>query len=335
MTRRSFLKRGMALVAGASWSAPQLAAPTARRIGLLSPEALPHLTEPFEEGMRERGWTLGRDYVLEARITGGDQERAVAMAQDLVWTGVALIVTISTGHAIAARQASKAVPIVMLAAGYPVEMGLAASLRRPGGNVTGVTIYAGGEIWGKYVQLLGELRPGLRDVGIFWDYSPPTWPASVLEVSLNEFLRAARTMHVRPHAWIVRTSAELEAATADAERKALGALFVTSGGGVHLRPESSERIRQFASQQRLPVATDLAGRAFQQAGCVLAYSPDLTAASRRGAFYVDRILHGAQPRDLPIELPARFELVISLKRAREIGLDVPPGLMQRADRLIS
>jgi putative ABC transport system substrate-binding protein len=269
---------------------------------------------------------------VESRVTAPDQPRAADMARELLDRRAEVLVTVGTANAVAARQATGTTPIVMLGSGYPVESGLAASLARPGGNVTGLSVYAGSEIFGKYVALLRELVPSLRELGVFWGYAPPAFPQVETDLALGEMRKAAEATGLRLRAWLNRSEAELAANIAEAAGTPIQALFVTAGGP-HSIASGIARISEFCAKRRLPVMCDVTGVYFQSGG-VLAYSAILSELGRRGAEYVDRILRGARPGELPIEQPSRFELVVNMKFARAAGIPVPQALLLRADRVI-
>lgn len=303
------------------------------RLGFLLPVASPMFFDPFVAAMRKHGWNEGQDFVLETKVTPRF-ERSPELAKELVALKVDLIVTLGTVNATAARDATRTTPIVMFASGYPVEVGLAESYRRPGGNVTGVSSYAGGEVWGKYVELLGDLRPGLRQLAVFWDYAPPLWSEKEVDHLVVEVRKAARHKGINLHLSMVRSERELADAIAAATKASVEALLVTSGGGVHNQPAPGARIADFILARRLPAVTDFAGTAFAAMQCVLAYAVPIPELAQRTASFVDRILRGARPGELPIEFPSRFDLVVNLKVARQIGLKIPQSIMLHADRVI-
>lgn len=303
------------------------------RVGWLWVAATPVLFDPFIAAMSKLGWIEGRDFVIETRVTPG-YVRSAELAKELVARDVDLIVVVATVNAIAASAATRTIPIVMYTSGYPVEVGLAESYRRPGGNVTGMSIYAGGEIWGKYVQLLREIRPGLRELGVFFDYSPPVWSEKETNFLLTEMRKAARVNGINLHLWMVPSATGFDDVISAAERSPIEALFLTSGGGVHSQTGAGARIRELVLKRRLPAMTDFAGGVFATTRCVAAYAAPISELAQRTASFVDRILRGAKPGELPIEIPTRFELVVDLGVARQIGLTIPQSVLIRADRVI-
>jgi putative ABC transport system substrate-binding protein len=286
------------------------------------------------EALRERGWMVDRDLIVEVQQTHGDPQRAEALARELVLKRVDVIVTILTGTAIAARRATSVTPIVMLASGFPIEGGLAKSLAHPGGNVTGIAVYAGGgALFGKFVELLRELVPSLRELGVLWGYAPPSYRPEQLAPATEELHRAAKALNVNVRFWQTGTESDLESALAAAGSAPLDALLVTAGV-IHNLPDIAPRIIRFVQQRRLPALTDSPGPLFTAGGAVLAYSTSAKELATRGADFVDRILKGARPGDLPIEQPTRYYLTVNLKAAKALSLTIPQPLLLRADQVV-
>jgi len=237
------------------------------RIGVLAPGPVPRLMSPFVSILREYGWVEGRDFTLEPRYTGANTEGAAALANELIKLKVDLILTINTANAQAARQATRTVPIVMLVSGFPIEAGLAASLARPGGNVTGLSIYAGGGVFAKYVQFLKDLLPNLRSFAVLWDYVPPGFVKEEVDASLGEMKRAASAIGVTARIFEVATRGDLDRAIGVLGRERVEALFVTNGP--LLRPEqTAAEIMAFALKRQIPTMTDTSGNVFA-AGCLM------------------------------------------------------------------
>lgn len=312
------------LAPGLAW--PQ--AKRARRLGVLGIVDAPWYIDPLFAALNERGWTRGRTLDVDVRFTGGEPSRASDLARELIRQGANLIVTITTGNAVAARQATSSVPIVMYGSGYPVEAGLAKSLARPGGNVTGVSIYAGSEIWGKYVSLAREVAPGLRELAVLFDYVVSD---NELKPLLAELQSASSRLKARLRFLRHWSDADLAASLSGLEKAPVEAIVATSGP-IHAQPANVARIAEFALRHRLPMVNDIAN-AFP-AGSLLAYSYTLKELAERCAAMIDRILRGANPGDLPIEFPTKFELTINMKTAKAIGLTLPQSLLVRADRVI-
>jgi putative tryptophan/tyrosine transport system substrate-binding protein len=302
------------------------------RLGVLLLGHLPALTDPFFAALQARGWSLGQNLEVETRVTAREQSRAHEVARELIDKGANLLVIVGTANAVSARRASATVPIVMLASGYPVESGLAASLARPGGNVTGLSVYAGSELFGKYIALLKELVPQLRELGIFWGYAPPAYPERETELAVGAMRRAAGALGINVHVWTNPDESALAKNLAAAASAHLDALFVSAGGAQSV-PEGIAKLAAFCEQKRLPTMCDVAGNFFL-AGGVLSYTVDFKELGVRGASFVDRILRGAKPGELPIEQPTRFELVANARRAKAIGMTIPASILLRVDRVI-
>lgn len=305
----------------------------ARRMALLTAvlPMPPVVAESLHAGLRRRGWIEGKGIQTEARASFGDPARTRDLATELVGLRPDVILALNTAHTLAAMQASASIPIVTWC-GYPVETGLTKSLARPSTNVTGIASYASAEVWGKLVEILRELRPSLREVGVLWDYMPPAFPDG--PVAIGEFRKAAQRFGINLNVWTVHDERELTDALSAIERMRIEALVVSASGGVHNHPERSAKIAELVARRRLPMITDIAGLFFLGANCALAYSPDLANLVDRLTHFVDRILRGAKPADLPFELPARFNLAVNLKAVRTLGLEVPPALLARADQVI-
>ena len=301
------------------------------KIGYLGSRPAPFLLDPFLAWLRQRGWSDPTDFTMLVRHTQGLVERATALAAELISLGVDVIVTVTTPLAVEARRASTTVPIVMLTSGFPVEAGLAASLARPGGNVTGSSVFAGG-VWGKYLELLKTVRPSMRRLAVAWDWVPPNILASEVKPALESFRRAADALGLTMSFQEVRTAADLDHVLTRSAGDRPDALFATSGP-VHVQQRESARIVEFAAARKLPTITDFRGALFQ-AGILMTYSPNPARLSEKAAEYVDRILRGTRPEDLPIEQPAKFDLVINLRTTKALGLTIPPALLLRADQTI-
>lgn len=331
-------RRRVLVAASAMLAAPFALAQARRntvRLGFLTTSLLTLRTpmwQPFFIMMEKRGWREGIDYVLLERETRGDPGRATELAKELVSEQVDLVLAIATASALAVRKVSSRIPIVTWC-GYPVEAGLATGLARPGGNVTGVANYAGTGVWGKFVELLRELRPDLRQIAVLWDYAPPAFPDGPVASSAVE--EAARQIGIASRTWTVRSEKDLDEARAEIERGSFEAMILTTGGGIHNRGHVMDRISDLVLRQRLPAITDVGGSMlFTRASCVLAYSPNIPEILTRLADIADRVLRGANPAQLPFERPSKFNLTINVKVARKLGFTVPRTLLLRADRVI-
>jgi putative tryptophan/tyrosine transport system substrate-binding protein len=275
------------------------------------------------EGLRSLGWTDGKNVVIEFRHAAGSAERLSQMASDLVSLNVDVIVTFSAGVA-AAKRATGTIPIVAQTSQDPVRAGFVASLARPGGNLTGIT-FLNDELSGKRLELLKETLPGVTRAAILWE------PAHV-DNEFKGMQAAAPGLGVRLQSVEVPRPArpdEVERALQAVRSGDAEALILAPGGFTILH---RKWIIELAAKHRLPVTS--AWRIFAEDGAVLTYGPDILETSRRLATYVERILKGAKPADLPVEQPTKFELVINLKTAKQLGLAIPPNVLARADRVI-
>lgn len=326
MKRRTVMLGAASLPIAGSVCA-QNAPPKPRVVGLISPAPWqrPWL-EPFFAGMRDLGWTQGRDFILEERASGPEASRAAGVAIELRGRGAEVLLTSTTNVAIEASRATPSLPIVMIASGYPVEVGLAASLARPGGNVTGLSLYAGKEVFSKQVQLLTEARPGLRRIGVLWDYPPPDGP-----LGTREMQAAARALGVELELFTLQHAEDLQAALTTLGKGGIDTLFVTLGF-VNLQPATWAAIKAHVERHKAFVSVDN-GRISEDSFATMIYSTRPGDHVRRAAWYVDRILKGARPGDLPIELPSQFELQLNLRIARQLGIEIPASLISRADRI--
>jgi putative ABC transport system substrate-binding protein len=325
-------RRVLVLGALAALAPRARAAAPMRRVGLLLLTPSASVTDPFIAGLRGRGWHEGRDIALATRFTASAQDQAVKLARELLEWGAEVVVAVSTANAVAARKATQRVPIVMLGGGYPVESGLAKSLARPGGNVTGISIYAERRLFGKYVSLVKELVPHVRELGVLWGYTPPAFPQVESDITLGEMRKAAQSINVRLREWRNGSQQQLDSHLSDASSASIDALFVTSGAP-QAAPGNVARIAELCRVRRLPAVCDVTGAFFHAAG-VLAYTADLDEIGARATSMVDRILRGADPAELPMEQPTRFNLVVNMRQARTIATPVPAALLVRADRVI-
>jgi putative ABC transport system substrate-binding protein len=294
------------------------------RIGYLStldPASESARSEAVRLALRELGYIEGQNIAIEYRYTQGKVDRAAELAAELVRLKVDIIVVAGGGPWIrAAKNATKTIPIVMLGAGIdPVEAGLVESLARPGGNVTGLTLLSG-ELGGKRLELLKEAVPKVVRVAVLYD---PALPSGVRDV--KEVLpAAARVLGMTVRSWEVRDTDGFERVFAALNKERPDGLYVT---GPLIR-SNGKRIADFALKSRLlSVYTSRAG---VDAGGLMYYGADLADSYRRVAYYVDKILKGAKPADLPVQQPKKFELVINLKTAKQIGLTIPPNVLARA-----
>jgi putative tryptophan/tyrosine transport system substrate-binding protein len=295
------------------------------RIALLgygSPETTGIYVEYFKEGLRDLGYIEGRDFVFEPRWALGKPERLPDLAKELLALKPDVIVVQNPVTALAAQQATTTIPIVMAGFSDPVGMGLVKSLARPGGNITGLSSH-GSDFSPKLLELLLTVLPTLSRVAIL--YSPDAAGAA-----LKNLLAAAQTMRVNILMLEVRTLAEIENAFTRMARESIRAVIVLTGPLFFVQ---KRQVVEFAIENRIP-SVFMYGD-FPDAGGLMGYGPDLADAYRREATYVDKILKGARPGDLPIEQPTKFELVINLKTAKALGLTIPQSVLLRADRVIN
>jgi putative ABC transport system substrate-binding protein len=284
-------------------------------------------SEAIRLALRELGYIEGQNIAIEYRYAEGKRDRAPELVAELVRLKVDFIVAAGGGWLIrAAMNATKTIPIVMAADGVdPVEAGLVESLARPGGNVTGITNLSG-ELGGKRLELLKEAVPKIARVAVLYD---PAVPANVREV--NEQLPvAARALGLTLQPWEVRAADGFERVFAALNKQRPGGLYVHGAGG--LMRGNEKRIVGLALKSRLP--SMYVNSPFVDAGGLMSYGADLAESYRRVAYYVDRILKGAKPADLPVQQPTKFEFVINLKTAKQIGLTIPPEVLARANKLI-
>ncbi len=299
------------------------------RIGSLntSPIPLPGQMNPIWESfihrMRELGYVEGQNLLIEFRTTGGSADRLPELAAELVRLNVDVILVPATQAALAAKQATTTIPIVIGAATNPVETGLVASLARPGGNITGLTI-SGGEVAGKRLELLREVVPRISRVAVLLD---PTNPAHA--VNWRETERAAQVLHLQLQRVTARAPGEIEGAFADIVNARSEALVVFTEPMIYAE---RQRIARLAAKNRLPTVSMIKGHA--EAGDLLVYGPDYRDLYRRAAEIIAKIFGGTRPADIPIEEPTKFELVINLKTAKALSLTIPQSLLVRADEII-
>jgi len=328
MDRRTFL----ATLGGSRLAAPLAAGaqPAAKiaRIGYLAPNmaASPHLHESFLQGLRDLGYVEGRNVMIEYRDAEGKLKRLPDLAAELVALKVDVIVAGGTPAALAAKQATRTVPIVFGAVGDAVTSGLVTGLARPGGNVTGLSILSP-DLVGKCLEQLTQALPGVSRVAALWQ------PGAVPERTEKDILKgaevAARALGVRLQFAEARGPADFDKAFSEMTRGRAGALTVLPSS---MFISERRRLVALAAKSQLPAVYPT--REFVDAEGLMAYGPNLPDLSRRAATYVDKILKGAKPGDLPVEQPTKFELVINLKTAKTLGLTIPPSLLQRADQVI-
>ena len=290
----------------------------------------PHL-EAFKQGLRERGYSEGKNIVLDYRYAEGKVDRLPALATELVQLKVDVIVTTSGNSARAAAEATKTIPIVLTTGADPVKSGLADGLAKPGHNVTGLSIIEE-DLSGKRVEILKETFPRMTRLAYLWNPIAVSYSAADTtsgNPSYDEAEKITKTVGVQLLPYKVRSLAEIEKAFADMPKVRPQALLVLQSPVMTL---NSKRIVELALEQHLPGMYP--SNQFAQEGGLIAYGPVIADLYRRAATYVDKILKGANPAELPIEQPTKFELVINLKTAKQIGVTLPPNVLARADRVI-
>jgi putative ABC transport system substrate-binding protein len=279
--------------------------------------------EAFRQGLRELGYAEGKNVTIQPRFAEGKLERVPDLAAELVRLKPDVIVTWGVPQLVAAKQASSTIPIVAGGAGDLVSAGLVASLARPGGNITGLTSIRS-DLVGKQLELLKEAVPGLTRVGILWHAADPS---GTHDFKLTEVTAQVLGVQVQPLE--VRRPEEFEGAFKAATGARVHAMMILQSNltNTHLK-----RIVDVATKNRLPSMLGESG--LMDSGGLMSYGPNYADLSRRAATYVDKILKGAKPADLPVEQPTKFEFVINLKAAKQIGLTIPPNVLARADRVI-
>ncbi len=278
--------------------------------------------EPFRQGLRDLGYVEGQNIRIEYRSGESQDERLLALATELVQLPVDVLVTAGPG-ALAAKQATTTIPIVFAVFADPLAEGLVASLARPGGNVTGQSLM-GTDLAAKRLELLTELMPGLRRLAVLGNSARPRFASQIHEIHIAS---ASRGLPV--DVLEVRTPPEFDRAFRTMSDTGVGAAIILDEALFH---QERTRIATLAAQHQIPAM--YGHRDYAEAGGLLSYGPNFPALIRRAATYVDKILKGAKPEDLPVEQPTKFELVVNLKTAQTLGLTIPPILLFQADEVI-
>ncbi|HJU22163.1 MAG TPA: ABC transporter substrate-binding protein [Casimicrobiaceae bacterium] len=297
-----------------------------RRIGFLGNSTAKleaNLVDPFRDGLHELGYVEGRDIAIEYRWAEGDYRRFPKLVAELLAVPVEIIVTAGTPAAQAVQRASKTIPLVMVAVGDPVGTHLVASLAHPGGNATGLTSIAP-DLEGKRLELLTQVAPRLSRIAVLWN------PDNAFHIGAErEAHEASRVLHLDMVSVPIRTANDFDAAFDTIVSSGAGAISVLAD---RVFLHNRARIVAFAAKRRLPAV--YAYRELVDAGGLMSFGPDYADMHRRAASYVDRILKGAKPADLPIEQPKQFNLIVNAKTARTLGIDVPSGLLLRASEVL-
>ncbi len=324
--RRTFLAgAGMVLLA-TPLAAEAQAAGKVPRVGFLSafsPSDVPLWRAGLQKGLRDLGYTEGRDVAIEYRYAEGRLDRLPGLAAELVRLQVDVIVAETTPASLAAKQATNKIPIVMTIAGDPVGSDVIPSLARPGGNITGLSLQLS-DVTAKRLQLLREVVPRVSRVAILWNSASPVTSPQFIEAQA-----AAPGLGIKLESVGVRAPDDFERAFQAATRRRTGALLVLDD---FLLTRHVRQIAALTVKNRLPAMAGIAE--FAEAGGLVVYGPNFPDVSRRAATYVDKILKGAKPADLPVEQPTKFDLVINLKAAKALGLTIPQTLLGRADQVI-
>ena len=329
MDRRTFIvfavRSGFLLVGATLPAKAQAPATTVRRIGFLTfgSRPSPDIMLESRAPLRELGWIEGQNLIIERRYADGRAELLRPLAEDLVRLNVEVIVTIGTDAAVAAKNATTTIPIVMRGAGDPVRAGLVASLARPGGNITGFSVVSP-ELDAKRVEVLHELLPAAQRVGVLVN---PTNPGS--RIGRNEFEEVCRSLGIQPIFIELSAASKAEDAVETVARQGGQALLVINDS---LFVSNRVAIMRAAMKYALPTA--VGNRDLLMAGGLLSYGNSVLEQNQRSAAFVDKILRGAKPADLPIERPTKFELLINMKTAKALGITVPKSLLLRADEVI-
>ncbi len=325
MDRRVFVAGTGAVLLAAPLVAGAQQAGKVWRIGVLSPEPStgPFSSAPLQQSLRELGYVEGVNLAVEWRNAEGKTERFDDLAADLVRLRVDVIVAIVPGATLAAKRSTASIPIVMVNTPDPVQLGLVVSLGRPGGNVTGTTTLSA-DLSSKQLELLKEAVPRAMRIAVLWNPNNPWHPLAVKGAEA-----AARSLAVQLQIVEARSAEEFERAFEAMTRKRAGAVLVLADP---LTAFHRTRLAELAIKRHLPGM--FGTRAYAEAGGLMSYWAHQADLDRRVASYVDRILKGAKPADLPIEQPTKFEFVINLKTAKALGLTIPPSLLGRADAVI-
>jgi len=320
----SFITLALALLAAPLAAEAQQAG--GHRIGFISSASSSVMAardEAFRQGLRALGYVVGQNITIEYRWADGKNERLPGFAGELVNLKLDIIVTHGVVATRAVKQASTTIPIVIAAADDPLAAGLVPSLARPGGNITGLSLMTP-DLTEKRLQLLKEILPGRTRVAVFWNSGNP-----VAEPELRKAESAARSLGLQLQSLGVKDPREFASAFSSMKTERAGALFVLPDAMFF---GQRNEIVDLAASNRLPLVAHL--REFADAGGLMTYGPNVVDVHRRAATYVDKILKGAKPGDLPIEQPTRFELVINMKTAKALGLTIPPSVLLRADEVI-
>jgi putative tryptophan/tyrosine transport system substrate-binding protein len=322
MRRREFIAATTALLV---WPRRSLAQGTRRRLGfLVINELLPTLQKPWLDGLRNHGWIDGRNLIIEYRYANSE-DRLAALAAELIAFSPDLLIAAGPQVAVALKSATATIPIVFVGVFDPVALGLVQSLSRPGGNITGLATYAPGDWIAKRIEIFRELAPSASKIALLVNPRNPVHRLTLAE----EVPSTTKKFGVALPIVEATTAEELDIAFASAAAQHADAIIVF---GDPLTIINATRVTALAAEHRLPAIYLF--RLFATGGGLISYGPDINDLYLRAGGYVDKILKGTKPSDLPVEQPTKFELVVNLKTATELGLTVPPTLLARADEVI-
>jgi len=323
--RRTFLAGTGAVLLATPLAAVAQQAGKAYRVGILSigtkPTPVPP-SSPFRDTLLELGWVEGKNLILESRYADLKEERLPILAGELVGLKMDVLVTFGTREATAAKNATSMIPIVLVA-GDPIRAGLVTNLARPGGNLTGLSMVAS-ELYLKRLRLLKEAARQVTRVAVPYNPANPSFRSAT-----QGTLDAIRSLGLETNEIEVESADDLEAAFRTARQAGAEAVVIIADRLFFI---ARSRMAELALRHRFPSIAE--GKEFVEAGALMSYAPDLSAILRRAAVFVDKILKGAKPGELPVEQPTKFELVINLKTAKALGLIIPPSLLARADQVI-
>jgi len=325
MRRRAFVALLASMAAACPLGARAQQAAKVARLGFLSPASASARSNAFFlKGLRELGYVEGRNIAIVYKFADGQFDRLAALAAELVESQVDVIVALVTHASLAAKNATKTIPIVMAGVSDPLGSGLVASLARPGGNITGTSSMSA-EVAGKSLEVLKEAFPQTAHVAMIWNPDNAVFQRQMLK----EAETASAVLRVRLTTFGARNQEALDGAFQSIAAQATDALVVLGDPILNLH---AARIVEFAQRRRLPAM--YGSREFIATGGLMSYGPDIGEQFRRAAIYVDKILRGAKPGDLPVEQPTKFELIVNLKTAQALGFTIPSALLLRADDVI-
>jgi putative tryptophan/tyrosine transport system substrate-binding protein len=294
------------------------------RLGFLSPTSDDSRVEAFRQGLRELGYVEGQNIAIEYRWADGKFDRLPDLALELVRLKVDVVVAVVTQASLAAKMATGTIPVVMIGVSDPVGSGLVVSLARPGANITGTSSMTA-EIIGKQLELIKETLPKISRVAALWNPANPIFQA----IQRRETEVAARALGMQLQFVEARAPDEIDRAFARVAKERMRALLVLNDP---VFTAQRKQIADLSAKHRFPTVSGT--REYTEVGGLMAYGPSFPDMYRRAAYYVDRILKGTKPADLPVEQPMKFELIINLKTAKQIGLTIPPNVLARADKVI-